>query len=101
MKLINKTIVLTGGTAGIGRQLVEQLADHNHVVVLGRDQTKLDELKAQWPSVATYQVDLSDVKQVHHVAKSIALTLPIVDVLVNNAAVQFMPKFNDKAFHVV
>lgn len=99
MKLINKTIVLTGGTAGIGRQLVEQLADHNHVVVLGRDQTKLDELKAQWPSVVTYQVDLSDVKQVHHVAKSIALTLPIVDVLVNNAAVQFMPKFNDKAFH--
>ncbi|NGN96903.1 SDR family NAD(P)-dependent oxidoreductase [Grimontia sp. S25] len=98
MKLLNKTIVLTGGTSGIGRQLVEQLVGDNQLIVLGRDAEKLSTLKKKWPSIITFQVDLADVNQVHLIAQSIASAKPEIDLLINNAAAQFMPKFTDEAF---
>ncbi|WP_114766676.1 SDR family oxidoreductase [Vibrio rhodolitus] len=98
MDLYNKHIVLTGGTSGVGRQLVAQLARDNQLIVLGRDQTKLLALKNQHPTIITYQVDLENVKHVHQVAQSLAKDLPKVDVLINNAAVQFMPQIHEDTF---
>ncbi|PMN91621.1 MULTISPECIES: SDR family oxidoreductase [Enterovibrio] len=98
MKLTNKSIVLTGGTSGIGRALVECLAETNQLIVIGRDAEKLDHLKRDWPSVITYRADLSDVKNVHSIAHSIQQQHPKIDVLINNAAVQFTPFFNDDRF---
>ncbi|KXF83584.1 SDR family oxidoreductase [Enterovibrio coralii] len=99
MELRNKTIVLTGGTSGIGRQLVDQLSHANQLIVLGRDSEKLDALKEQYPSVIAYQVDLSNTKEVYRLASLIGKHHPQIDVLINNAAVQFAPYFNDKHFN--
>ncbi|MBE1275900.1 SDR family oxidoreductase [Enterovibrio baiacu] len=100
MKLTNKCIVLTGGTSGIGRALVECLAETNQLIVIGRDAKKLDQLKREWPTLITYHTDLSDVKSVHSVANSIQQQHPKIDVLLNNAAVQFTPFFTDERFEI-
>ncbi|MEZ9525582.1 SDR family oxidoreductase [Enterovibrio norvegicus] len=98
MKLTKKCIVLTGGTSGIGRALVECLAETNQLIVIGRDAEKLQQLKCDWPSAITYQADLSNVKSVHSIAHSIQQQHPKIDVLINNAAVQFTPFFTDDRF---
>nr|WP_086940894.1 SDR family NAD(P)-dependent oxidoreductase [Thaumasiovibrio occultus] len=100
MELTNKTIVLTGGTSGVGRQLVEQLADHNHLIVLGRDNNKLTELSALWPAITTYQIDLAQASATYSLAQKLAQTHGRVDVLINNAALQFTPKFIDNTFDI-
>ena len=50
MKLSNRTILITGGTSGIGLELARQLlARGNTVIVPGRDQEKLDAAKRTLP----------------------------------------------------
>jgi len=44
MKLTQRTILITGGTSGIGQEFARQLlALGNTVIVTGRDQKRLDE----------------------------------------------------------
>jgi Short-chain alcohol dehydrogenase of unknown specificity len=47
--LSNQIILLTGATSGIGKVTLERLLqDDVHVIVMGRSQTKLDELVKQY-----------------------------------------------------
>ncbi len=61
MKLSGNTILITGGTRGIGLELVRQLSQRkNTILVTGRDPKKLREIQEQFPGVSTYQSDVSD-----------------------------------------
>jgi NAD(P)-dependent dehydrogenase (short-subunit alcohol dehydrogenase family) len=61
MTLENKKIVVAGGTSGIGRALVQLLAEEKAAVTaIGRDQTKLAALKKELPSVRSVGLDASD-----------------------------------------
>ncbi|WP_428776023.1 SDR family oxidoreductase [Vibrio sp.] len=97
MQLKNKRIVITGGTSGIGRELVKSLAGENDVIVIGRSHTKLAELSEQF-DVKTYRADLSDLKAMEIVASEIANDHPSLDLLINNAAVQYTPRLTDPTF---
>lgn len=45
LQLENKKVLLTGGTAGIGRATALLLASQGcHVTIIGRDRSKLDDL---------------------------------------------------------
>ena len=46
----NKHIVISGGTSGIGKELVLQLYKHNTLYVLGRNEEKLIKLKELNPN---------------------------------------------------
>ena len=51
MKLEGNTILITGGTSGIGFELAQQLLKKgNTVIATGRSQDKLDKAKARLPS---------------------------------------------------
>jgi len=55
MKLTGNTIVITGGTSGIGQELVRRLVERgNRVVTCGRRKDRLEELTARHPGVAAY-----------------------------------------------
>ena len=60
MKLSNNTILITGGASGIGLGLTERfIQENNTVVICGRRETALKEVKDKFPSVITKVCDLS------------------------------------------
>lgn len=97
MNLTGKTIVLTGATSGVGREIAQILAVDNRVVALGRIQSKLDDL-ARCSSVIPIRADLTNPHDVEQAADQIAKQVPQVDILINNAAVQYESQFLDDAF---
>ncbi len=82
MQLSGKTIVLTGGTAGIGRALALQLqAKGAQVTVTGRNPERLAAMQAE--GFAVLEADLSNAAGVD--ALLAALGDAELDVLINNA----------------
>ena len=96
--LQERRIVITGGSSGIGRALVEQLHDDNVVIVIGRNAEKLDDMQNAFPGVVTETADFTDIGSVERSARAIVAEFPAIDVLINNAAVQHTPGFLDPDF---
>jgi len=54
MKTTGNTILITGGSAGIGFALAQRfIAEGNHVIITGRDQSRLDKAAAELGDNAT------------------------------------------------
>ena len=98
MKLNNKRIVITGGTSGIGRELVRKLCADNEVVVFSRSAAALAELQSTFPGIVIQETDLADGNKVRAAGEAIAQRYGHIDVLINNAAVQNTPTFLDPDF---
>ena len=93
-----KRIVLTGGTSGIGLELVKLLTPTAELVVVGRDINKLEQLKTDFPNISTMVADFESRASVEQAAADITSRFGSVDVLINNAAMQYEPYFTSKDF---
>ncbi len=61
MKMSNNTILITGGTSGIGYALAAQFLERgNTVLITGRAEEKLAAARQSLPGVHTYVSDVSD-----------------------------------------
>ncbi len=88
LKLSGRNIVVTGGTSGIGRALVDELADRgNALLTCGRDRDRLAELSADRPDVTVVDADLATPEGVTRLVSTIRERFERLDVLVNNAGV--------------
>ena len=88
MNLSGRTILITGGSAGIGLAYARKFLElGNEVIVTGRRQTVLDEVKARYPKLHTIQSDVADPKQVAALAERVKAEFPTLDVLLNNAGI--------------
>ncbi len=88
MKLSDKTILITGGTSGIGLELARQLLSRgNTVLVTGRNQEKLDAARQAIPGLHTFKSDASDPAAIAALHRSIVAQFPALDTLVNNAGI--------------
>lgn len=93
MTIQDKTIVITGGTSGIGYQMVRSLTPHNRVAVIARPGSKLDQLSLDFPQVLAYPADLTKPREYEAAADQITKDLGAINILVNNAAIQFTPTY--------
>jgi len=86
----NKTILITGGTDGIGRSLVLQYLDLGaNVVTCGRDQQKILALEAEAP-IGKLCVLNADVSSERDCERSVSHAVKLfggIDVLINNAGI--------------
>ncbi len=88
MKLSGNTILITGGSAGIGLAFAKKFVElGNTVIVTGRTQTKLDSAKQEVPELQTIQCDASDISAVQNLAKTVTEKFPNTNILMNNAGI--------------
>jgi uncharacterized oxidoreductase len=89
MKLSNRTVLVTGGTGGIGLGIAEALHQANStVIVCGRDREKLSAVERRFPGVTALRCDVGDARQREDLASEVLRRFPDLDVLVNNAGIQ-------------
>jgi uncharacterized oxidoreductase len=87
MKLSQKTILITGGSSGIGLELAKQLiAKDNTVIICARSLDKLTEAKNSLHTVHTFRCDLSVESERLKLVDWVATNHPQINVLINNAA---------------
>lgn len=88
MDLTGNTVLITGGTAGIGFGLAERLIRKgNTVIVCGRQEQKLQEAKDQLPGLITRISDVTSEKDRQSLFEWVTTHYPDVNVLVNNAGI--------------
>lgn len=86
MKTTNNTVLITGGSAGIGFEIAKQLtAKGNHVIITGRDKARLEAAAAQLSNVTAIAYDVTDADQTAALAERLNREFPQLNVLINNA----------------
>ena len=93
MKTSGNTVLITGGTSGIGLELAVQLQElGNTVIVTGRNQAKLDRVLKDHPAMEGMISDASDPRAIAVLYEKIARQFPALNIVVNNAGI--MRKIN-------
>ena len=88
MKMTGNTILITGGTSGIGRALAEAFHDRgNRVIVTGRRQALLDQIIAERPGLIGLPLDLDDPASLPHLSAEVRVRFPELNVLIANAGI--------------
>lgn len=98
MNIVGKHIVITGGASGIGLELLRQLYNDNEISIVARPSAHLEKLRNRFERVRIYEADLADLNAVERAADLLVKSEKAIDILINNAGVQYTPEFPDDDF---
>ncbi len=94
MRTTDHTVLITGGTSGIGLALAKRfLRQGNVVIVTGTNALKAEAVKHDLPAIKFELVDMRD----RHALEKLMYRYPDVNILINNASVQYNYEFADPA----
>jgi uncharacterized oxidoreductase len=86
MDLAHSTVLITGGTSGIGLELVKQLTQIGaNIIITGRDPDKLKETQRQFPKAHIFQNDVSIPEHIAELYDKVTQKFPDLNILINNA----------------
>lgn len=98
MKMTGNTILITGGTSGIGLGLAVRLHEAgNKVIVAGRRAELLDRITTEHPGIEALPLDIADPASIARAAETVASDHPDLNVLVNNAGIMLREDLLDPA----
>ncbi|WP_249997812.1 SDR family NAD(P)-dependent oxidoreductase [Actinoplanes sp. M2I2] len=83
---MSRTVVVTGGSSGVGLAAAEQFAAAgDEVVLVGRTPARLEQAARRVPGATVMRADFEDLDQVRDLAARIGERYPRIDILANNA----------------
>ena len=96
-----KTVLITGGSRGIGKCIAENLAKEGYNVVLNYNKSEKQakqiqkELREQGKNIEIYKADISKREEVKKMIKFALNKFKNIDILINNAGIAKLQMFND------
>jgi len=89
MNITHNTILITGGTSGIGWALAEEFVHlGNEVIICGRREDRLKEAKSKWPSIHYMVCDIAIKEEREKLFHWVNANFPKLNILINNAGIQ-------------
>jgi len=86
MNTSNNTVLITGGSAGIGLEIARQLSEQgNQVIITGRDEQRLKAAAAKLKNTKAIVSDVSDNTQVDALVAQLNREHPNLNIVINNA----------------
>ncbi|MDQ6527599.1 SDR family NAD(P)-dependent oxidoreductase [Flavobacterium sp. LHD-85] len=88
MEISNSTIVITGGSSGLGFEMCQQFIERgNNVITCSRSLEKLEDAKKRLPGLVIYKCDIARELECEDFAEWLRINYPKMNVLINNAAI--------------
>lgn len=90
-----KTVIVTGGSSGMGKAMVQRFCQEGaNVVICARNEERMQEVKNEFETfpgqVLTIVLDVREEEKVNEMVKTVHETFGSIDYLVNNAAGNFV-----------
>jgi len=86
MKTTNNTVLISGGSAGIGLEIAKLLSEKgNKVIITGRNEARLQQAASQLKNVSTIVSDVSKAEDVENLINQIKTEFPDLNMVINNA----------------
>src|SRR4030042_6463903 len=100
MDLVDKVVVITGASSGLGKALALRLCPEKpKLVLLSRSADKLQDvveiLKSRGCEISCFSCNISDLEQIKHTVEYIIEAYGRIDVLVNNAGILYENPIED------
>ena len=90
MNLSGNTILITGGSSGIGLEMAKNfLKRKNKVIITGRNEQKLQKAKELLGEVTAIQSDVSNSSDVEKIYQQVSKEFPDLNILINNAGIMW------------
>lgn len=92
MNTSNNTVLITGGSAGIGFEIAQQLsAQGNQVIITGRNAERLQAAAAQLKNTTAIVSDVSSAEDVNKLVAQLKEQFPQLNLVINNAGYSSSP----------
>lgn len=92
--LTNNTILITGGSSGVGLELAKRLIEKNNTVLIcGRSKEKLEDTQRHLPEVQIFPCNISSEKECVLLYEWVKTNYPGCNMLINNAAIVHNTEF--------
>lgn len=88
-----QTIIITGASGGLAQEMVKLLPE-DRLILLGRNQEKLEQLYADHPQAECIGLDITDSSAVQKLVEELYQRHGQIDVLVNNAGYGIFEAFD-------
>lgn len=85
--MIKKTMIITGGSSGVGKSLVEFFSNQMNIVAIARRIDRMNKHFADIPNVTCYKCDLTNVDEIKSTFSEIKTRYGFIGYLINNAGV--------------
>lgn len=85
MNISNNTILITGGSAGIGFELAKALSTNNKIIITGRNKQRLQQAAEKLKNTTFIVGDVSDAKDTETLVATLYREHPDLNIVINNA----------------
>ena len=84
-----KTVLVTGGSRGIGKAIVQKFAENNYNVILNYNKSfeSASQIEKNYKNIKIFKADVTDRKEVQNMINYAYSTFGNIDILVNNAGI--------------